>query len=408
MNTVKLLKLFAFVGLLFVAACDGNNGVTNTNTDNEEPIFGFLAAVQDPDGRANFLHTTTELGPDVKFEPSESLELPGFSRFWAKEKTGEFFIGDGEELAISKWRITEDGEFEKGQTVSFQGEGTTWIFQRLAFASETKAYYIDMTQTQLIVFNPEEMVIDKVIPLPPEMAPEVNGLSTTTFNGEFHIVNDHLFIPVGWTDFDTQVKQSTGVAVVNINTDEVTFIEDNRAPAAFNVVRLDNDDLYFGTSWPVVYDEDMRQNNETGGILRIKAGETTFDPDFFISTPEVMADIVESPVNNKVYVRTLDQSRLKWTNVEDASETFSNVWQVALLDVTTGDFEIVETLPHVQWFSTLKADGRLFASSEENIPNEPQSNRIVRIQEAGEDGKIFTQVYKCDRCRFIQEIARLR
>jgi len=284
--TMKNLKKTGICSLLLIAmamltitSCNNDDDDINpTNANNEGPLYGFLAAVQDPDGRANFLHTTTELGPDVKFDPSESLELPGFSRFWAKEKTGGFFIGDGEELAISKWRITEDGEFEKGQTVSFQGEGTTWIFQRLAFASKTKAYYIDMTQTQLIVFNPEEMVIDKVIPLPPEMAPEVNGLSTTTISGEFHIVNDHLFIPVGWTDFDTQVKQSTGVAVVNINTDEVAYIEDNRAPVAFNVVRLDNDDLYFGTSWPVVYDEDMRQNNETGGVLRIKAGETTFDP----------------------------------------------------------------------------------------------------------------------------------
>ncbi|MFP4506151.1 MAG: hypothetical protein ACLFOZ_15650 [Cyclobacteriaceae bacterium] len=395
------------LAMIMMTACNDDNDDSNISPS-EGPLYGFLVAVQDPDGRVNYVHTTGELGPDVKFDPSTSLEIPGFARFWAKEQTEEFFVGQDSDLTITKWGITEDGGFEEKQTVSLQGEGTTNIYFTMAIASDTKAYYIDFSQGQLIVLDLEGMVIDKVIPLPQEMAPMVGDLWTDFYSGEYHIVNDHLFIPVGWTDYDTKVKHATGLAVVNVNTDEITYVEDDRAPGAITVVKNDNEDLYFGTAWSMVYDAEGRQLDRKGGILRVRAGETTFDPDYFQPYPEVMADMFKSPINNKVYVRVLDESKLKWSEVQDPNETFDNVWQVALLDVITGEMDIVETLPHVQWFSTLKMDGREFIESQEAIENEPYNNRIVKLQEIGPDGKSFSQIYGCDGCRFIQNVARLR
>ena len=405
-NTKYLFSMLT-IALLTFTSCNQDDDEVAQIGNNEDALFGFLTAVEDPDGRVNFLHTTTELGPDVKFDPSVSLELPGYSRFWAQEKTGKFYIGQSEDLTVTKWHITEDTGFEKGQTVSFQGEGTQQISQTMAIVSETKAYYIDFSQGQLIVINPEEMVIDKVIPLPAQMAPVVDGLNIVFESGKYHIVNDRLFIPVGWTDRESTLRQATGLAVVNTNTDQVTYTEDDRVATAFNVVAMDNGDLYFGASWPVVYDQEGREIGRKGGLLRIKAGETTFDPGYYIEYPKVGADIVKSPVANKVYLRVLDEEKMAWSGDNLANDYFDNVWQVALLDVGTGEMETVEALPYLIWFNTFQMDDRLFVETQEE-QGDAYNNRIVKINEVTPDGKNFEQVYECSACRFIQEIARLR
>lgn len=407
----KMLRRTMILGLSFamvsLTAC---NDEDDSNLDLKQgPLYGIMTAVENPDGRANYLHTVDELGPSVKFDPTVSLELPGYSRMWAKENSGEFLIGQSEDVTITKWQISEGEVFEKGSVVSLQGEGTDYITQTMTIVSETKAYYIDFTQGQLIVINPEGMIIEKVIPLPAQMAPEVDGLFTDfSSTSPYQIINDKLFIPVGWTDYDTKMKQATGLAVVDVNTDEITYTEDDRAPSAISTVKMDNGDLYFGTGWTIIYDAEGRELNRKGGILRVKAGETTFDPNYYVPYPEFAADIFQSPVDNRAYIRVLDETKLKWSEVQDASETFSNVWQPSLIDVTTGEIEVVESLPHVVWFRTKTTDGRIFTETQERIEEEPQNNRIVKLEEASADGKSFQKVYECDRCRFIQEIVRLK
>ncbi|MCG8319889.1 MAG: hypothetical protein MI921_10335 [Cytophagales bacterium] len=110
---------------------------------------------------------------------------------------------------------------------------------------------------------------------------------------------------------------------------------------------------------------------------------------------------------NKVYLRVLDEEKMAWPGDNLANDYFDNVWQVALLDVGTGEMETVEALPYLIWFNTFQMDDRLFVETQEE-QGDAYNNRIVKINEVTPDGKNFEQVYACSACRFIQEIARLR
>jgi len=400
--------LFIAIAMLSITSCNNDDDV-NPVDNGDGPLYGFLAAVNDPEGRVNFLHTTTELGPDNNFDRETALELPGYSRFWAREQSKEFLIGQSEDLTITKWRINDEGEFEKGEVVSLQGEGTTSILQRGAFVSDTEFYYIDFTQGQIIVINTDEMVIDRIIQLPPQLGPEYEGLFSVSINGDLPLANDKLYIPVGWTDYESTTKQATGVAIVDLNTDQVSYAEDDRlAGGGATAVLAENGDLYLSSSWITNYGQQLRENDIKGGMLRIKAGDTDFDPDFFIEFEKVGQDIVPSPVNNKAYIRVLDEQIMPWSGDKEAGDYFDNHWQVALIDLPTGDIELVDEIPHLVWFSTMDMDGKKYIEQQVQIEGS-DGDRVVQIKEASGNGQSFpSKIFECSSCAFIQEIARLR
>jgi len=73
MNNLKKAGMFSLlfiaIAMLSITSCKKDDDV-NPVDNGDGPLYGFLAAVEDPDGRVNYLHTTSEIGPDVKFEAS--------------------------------------------------------------------------------------------------------------------------------------------------------------------------------------------------------------------------------------------------------------------------------------------------------------------------------------------------
>lgn len=54
---------------------------------------------------------------------------------------------------------------ERGR-LSFAGLGVTRLQNRVVFIDESKAYYIDETGAQLIIWNPRDMLIERTVALP--------------------------------------------------------------------------------------------------------------------------------------------------------------------------------------------------------------------------------------------------
>src|SRR5699024_12721959 len=85
---------------------------------------------------------------------------------------------------------------------SLANEGVTSLQARTVFLRDTKAYYIDNTQGQIVIFNPEKMEITGSFDLPEKFANGYKGFTTQLgFNG-YQLNGNRLSIPVGWINFE--------------------------------------------------------------------------------------------------------------------------------------------------------------------------------------------------------------
>jgi len=133
------------------------------------------------------------------------------------------FAASAENPTVTRYDIAADGvTLTKGPTLSFAGQGLTEAprYQaNMIFASPQKAYAFDVRSAQVIVWNPTEMTITRVIP--------VEGLTRTGFNtlDSFgSVVRDGVAaIPTSWSNFAAaQASSESAVTLIDTRTDTVT------------------------------------------------------------------------------------------------------------------------------------------------------------------------------------------
>jgi hypothetical protein len=235
------------------------------------------SAVQGTDERANYFTLVNELA-DGTVDYGSSIELMGRPRLYAKEGLGFFAIANAEDLSITRYEIGEEG-FVEGPSISLQPAGVRSMgAQAVHFVSARKAYYKDTDEAQIIVWNPTEMVVDEIIPLPETFLRE----GWYTGFGDWVERDGEAYFTVSWTN-QTYDRVAEGAALVRIDTetDEVTVTEDARCRGMETAGNVDGT-LYFfsgvinGFGHNVYPDEGGQQDC----ILRILPGESNFDADW--------------------------------------------------------------------------------------------------------------------------------
>ena len=332
----SVFSLIAMVILgLTVTSC-GDDSITNTDPDSSDELYAVYWRLETPDGRTNYVSLVNDLMQAGEVDPSEALEVPGQSRFYAQPQAGYFFTGNGENLTFTRYNISEGGNnFEEGAQFSLANEGVTSLQARTVFLSDTKAYYIDNTQGQIVIFNPEEMAITGSFDLPEEFADGYQGYSTQLgFNG-YQLNGNRLSIPVGWVNFGAATHlDKTGLAIVDTEADEViSYTEDDRCALATEPAFMANGDVYYGQSERYHFSKQARQKDSAGCILRKEAGSNTFDQDYDpyfmnqIEGKKVGLSLFNAPKEGNGYVRVLDTDQLQWSEDIEGITYYDTVWE---------------------------------------------------------------------------------
>jgi hypothetical protein len=90
-----------------------------------------------------------------------------------------------------------------------------------------------------------------------------------------------LFIPTSWTDQDGNFRRATGVTILDTAKDQlVSVIEDERCGEAYMSIAAPSGDLYFFPSSDSSTQHYFVDGKKPTCILRVKAGERTFDPTY--------------------------------------------------------------------------------------------------------------------------------
>lgn len=311
------IRLFAVTAaLVAAAACGTEPGDENNeeNLDGKAPAYLIHSSVTTDAGRSNYFSLVDSVTEVAHIDYARSLELPGRPRLYPASDYGFVLIGNAEDLTLTKYEV-EDGALVAGDSLSLQAYGINALdAQAVLFLSETKAYYKDRSQMQIIVLNPQAMEVEKTIKLPEELIQDefLNRMSEwATRDGE-------AYITVSWYAKNYE-RVEPGAVLISIDpaTDTLTQTSENRCRGLVKTASYDGDlyffsDVFNALGYTVSGDTDGGQKS---CILRIKAGSKAFDPDYLGSTDGAFG------ANHVGTVVTVSKDGEAWAAVADTSIT---------------------------------------------------------------------------------------
>lgn len=349
-------------------------GAAGGNGGTERPLFAVAQSLFDPVTFAptGFFQVVSEL--EGRFTLDQAIEVPGGIGLFGGPPTGQIWVGNGESPTIRRYAVAEDGAIrEDAPALSLASFGITETSQstdRVPFISATKAYFIERTGAVIVVWNPDTMEIEGSIDI---TLPRRDGFRTN-LEAWPTVVENRLYIAFGWWDFtNARVDPGAGVAVIDTENDSVVSVtQDPRCAGIFHSGVADDGYIYYSCGvYPAAAHRIFGDSNAPEScLLRIRAGESEFDPDFYVPI-ETLTDgrpggeLVGS--GEDLFVRAFyeDESGL---SIGDESTTFditsAEAWRWWRLGAGASSAEELTSLPFSGAGSApyLLDDGRVFTS----------------------------------------------
>jgi hypothetical protein len=303
------------------------------------PAFLLHSAIEIMERRTNYLTLVRSLREVRKLDYGEALELPGRARLYAGPGTGFFAVGDRETAVITRYQMTADGRVAKGRAMSLQAHGVSALgAQSVLFISPTKAYYKDPGRAQVLVWNPDDMKVERTIPLPADL---MVADHLTSFS-QWASRPGQAFFAVSWTTGQhDRVRPGTALVQIDTATDAVTVGHDARCRGLDKTGRLGGV-LYFFSDVINAFGHALSSDDagQPDCILRVSPGRTTFDPDYVGSVASAF------PGSRIGTVAAVTETGRAWVQLRDASvgasapgsthvDWYARGWTWAHLDLAT-------------------------------------------------------------------------
>ncbi len=319
-------------------AC-GDSDPTRISPDipgDERPLYLVQTRIFTADSATGVLVPTHSLEEELDY--SRALEQAGGGVLYAARDVGAFLIGSGEEPVITRFEIDANENLVPGEQLSFANAGVVYLYAgSVLFVRPDKAYYLDLDQLQAIVFDPTAMEITGTISL---TGAEREGFFTSF--GDPVVREDGIYFPGQWyTDPDwDRVPRGSLLVHIDPETDQVSMTSDDRCTSMLASLTTDAGDVYwfsdnFNTLARVGYGP---ENGFPDCALRLRRGETTFDPDWQLDTGSrtggAPAIAVLQGDDSRMWFRVFDESAVELPAPADYQTLdTAPAWQWALIDM---------------------------------------------------------------------------
>jgi len=290
-NTIYMGLLPALGALLLVGAggcgsdAGGTGGAGDAGSGTAEPQYAVAQTVYDADGNpTGYFQVVSSLEGNLNLD--NAREIPGGVGLFGAPETGRVWIGNGESPTIQRYVVSESGAIdEDGPSISLANFGITATSQssdRVPFISPSKAYFIEGTGETIVVWDPEAMEVEGTISI---TLPAREGFRTNLEAWPTRVDN-RLYIAFGWWDFaNARVDPGAGVAVIDTENDSVVSVtEDPRCAGIFHSAAASDGYIYYACGvYPAAAHRIFGDSNAPEScLLRIRAGDDEFDPDFYV------------------------------------------------------------------------------------------------------------------------------
>jgi hypothetical protein len=323
MNLTMTLRsvrwLTAVLALPLLAAC---------GDDDEEPLpppgsaasrYAVVTQATVDGASVSYIVVTDKLDHTEKLSLTQNaIEVTGRAIVFGPAKKDHFFVNSG--ATITRYNLTEAGDAQKGETVSFAGRGVEEIGeyqQQFRFISDTKAYFFDAETAQVIIWNPSAMTVTGTIPFTEALVPN----TYLSFSAQPLDTPNRFILPMAWRPTTgTVVTKQAGVLVVDPATDSLKFVKktfkdtENCGWVRDGVVGPSGQvylstEAYGAAAYRVHRDE---ANVLKPCLLKFDPQTQSFDDTFFVDlttlTNGVAAGSVLRGPNGKTYLRVLDEA----------------------------------------------------------------------------------------------------
>ena len=346
---------------------DPNPTDPNPTNPNDDPTFAICGAIFNPEGPSAYLALVSSLDAETTVDVQNTIEFGGGAACAAVERRGTIFVGMAESPEIQRWELDEDGDVRLTGRVSLAGEGLASAFRSrnpIQIINDSKAYFI--SNEGVVIWNPSEMIVEGSFRLSGLEAPDLSpALSFPLRDG------DRLVVPAWYRRPDRSLAPRAQLAFIDVNTDEVSYSPvDTRCSVDWPAV-ADNGDMYFASP----ADQGINVAFGLAGdpaatpcVLRLKAGETEFDPTFFVDPQEIVearfAGALADGVGALAFTLGYDESLAPIDEMSAPQAIGVPAWRYngfSLPDATGGATPL-DTLPPgsgIPWFNT--ADGVPYA-----------------------------------------------
>ncbi|QAT85741.1 hypothetical protein EJ065_4183 [Corallococcus coralloides] len=352
-------RLLLALSLAFTAAAcsddDGDNtpdAGTNTDAGTATPMYAFVAQVSVEGNATSYVVLTETLDPNTPLSTANATQINGRALGSGIAKTGSIFVSSSAGATVTRYNLTASNTLEKAGEVTFAGKGVTSIGEyqnQFQFASETKAYYFDGRNSQVIIWNPKDMTLTNSISLP-ELS--IAG-SSTTFASNPIRVGTQVLMPVGWRAGAAVTKQA-GIIVVDTADDSAVLVKDDRCGYVRDGIVGTDGKVYLATEAYGAAEKRVSGSNPsvpTPCLLKFDPATNTYDKDFFkelgtLTNGGATGSLLAGP-NGTGYLRVLDET-LYPVAPDTVARTLASAvaWKWWKLDPAAGTpATLVDTLP---------------------------------------------------------------
>lgn len=345
-GSICMVVLLAALGTPTLSACSGDNaGANSDDTDGGQTSAAYLVAVRvhNVDGQRIIYMGAFSDVPTSNPSRDNMVELVG--RWQVTTFEDSVFAWEQETGQMTRWSVDDDLNLEQGATMSLGNLGLTgWRYH--AFVSPTRAYTLGLEDGIVAVWNPETMEIEDEIQF--DVPADFDRMSAYPLSVVTR--DDHIFAPMYGDNFDAlEIVTRQVVGVIDTQTDEVSFITDERClPSGFGRM-VDNGDIYLDPYQSGTYftHYSIQEDLPPPCTLRIQAGETTFDPDYVLNYEDVLGRHADGvwPISGNLVMALSVAADAELPPFEAQDDYWSLPQTVSLVDVVEQTAEPYGGLP---------------------------------------------------------------
>lgn len=339
----RICSLFPWVLATALGACGDDVEGAMGGESPAENAFLVATRIRTPADRTVLLTTARELELG-RLDASEALELPGTSRAVVFDE--RVYAFDGERGAVIRFEVSPELRLQETGRFSMAGLGIVSFRSSIVFLDPRRAYYVDISGQQVVVFDPEAMEVVTTF-----AAPELAREGFDAVGGTPQQVGDQVVMPLSFTNLLTlDAVPSVAAFVVSATEDRVIgLFEDDRCALSGGALVDDGSAFLVGDNLNGALDVFGTDDVPAPCLLRYDPNQSAFDGDFLLDLRETLgvphvADLVGR--GDGTFVTRVFASDFDPASLDDPRAYFDlEVWGFAVGELSGASAALVDALP---------------------------------------------------------------